>query len=178
MGLFVSVIPGINAALCVQLARFGARGALPLILAIALGDFSYCLLSSLGLLALAHTHTELLRWLGPVFATLAAIAIWPMGQRRRRRVGYLALVVFNPATMVLWMGLAALSGHTGERSIQTALALALGALLGSALWFCALAHFSARLGRRTRWLSDERTARCLSATLAGLSLLRLLLMMG
>lgn len=178
MGLFVSVIPGMNGALCVQLAHRGARAASLLILTIALSDFSYCLLGSLGLLALAHTHAELLRWLVPVFAALAAIAIWPSPQRRGRRFGYLVLVAFNPSTVALWIGLAALSGHAGGRSIQAAGALALGALLGSALWFCALANFSARLGKRARWLGDERMARFLSATLAGLSLLRLLLLLS
>ncbi|MGH2831486.1 MAG: hypothetical protein ACRDK2_01820 [Solirubrobacteraceae bacterium] len=178
MGLFVSVIPGINGALCLQLAQRDARAARPLILTIALSDFSYCLLSSLGLLAIAHTHAGLLRWLGPGFAALAAVAIWPSPRRARRQLGYFALVAFNPSTVALWMGLAALSGHATGRGIQAAAALALGALLGSALWFCALAHFSARLGRRARWLRAESTARFLSATLAGLSLLRLLFILG
>lgn len=178
MGLFVSVIPGLNAALCIQLARCGARAASPLILTVALSDFSYCLLSSLGLLALAHTQAGLLRWLELFFPALAAIAIWPRPGRRQGRFGYLALVAFNPSTLALWMGLTALHGHLGERGVQDAAALALGALLGSGLWFCALAHASARLGGHLRWLDGERTARLLSASLAGLSLVRVALLLG
>ena len=176
MGLFVSVIPGLNTALCVQLARRGARAATPLVLTVVVSDFSYCLLSSLGLLALAHAHTAVLHWMGLLFPALAAGAIWPRPQRRPRRWGYLALVAFNPSTLVLWMGLAALPGHPGERSVQAAGALALGALVGSGLWFCALAQASARLGSALHWLGGERAARFLSASLAGLSLIRLTLL--
>ncbi len=168
MGLAVSLIPGVNGALCVRLARSGLTRARPVILAAALTDCAYCLFSSLGLLAAARIDPDLLRGLSIMFLAVAAIVIWPRSPIRTSSATPLVLVSLNPGTMAIWLGIR--SVHDPSQSHPHAvLALALGALLATGGWFWGLAYISSRLGDGLRWLRCDRIGHAISFALAALA---------
>jgi threonine/homoserine/homoserine lactone efflux protein len=176
MGLVVSMAPGVNGALCVGLARSGLRRARPVILAAAVTDCTYCLLSSLGLLAGARIDSGALRWLSVAFLGIAALLVWPRSPRQPQTRARLALVAGNPSTLAIWLGIAAVHPSVDAANPSVALALALGAALASGAWFMGLAYVSHQLGARLRWLSDRRLGSTLSFALGALAFVRAVLL--
>jgi hypothetical protein len=169
MGLAVSLIPGVNGALCIRLARSGLTRARPVILAAALTDCAYCLFSSLGLLAAARIDPGLLRGLSIMFLAVAAIVIWPRSPILTGSATPLVLVSLNPGTMAIWLGIRSVHHDPSQSHPHAVLALALGALLATGGWFWGLAYISSRLGDNFRWLRCDRIGHAVSFALAALA---------
>jgi threonine/homoserine/homoserine lactone efflux protein len=157
LGVVVSIPPGPNAALCVDLARGGVRRAMPLITGAALTDAAYSLLAASGVVIASRASSEALALLAPCFMLATAILLWaPITISPRAAVG---VAVLNPATAAVWLSLSS-NPALQASSLPELLIRPLPVALGTAAWFTALAvvaaklrvRLSPRLVDRTRWL--------------------------
>lgn len=171
MGLLVSIPPGPNSALCLNLASGGVRRAVPLITGAALADAAYSFLAATGLLAAMGLDAQLLSYLAPAFMLGAAIVAWNPELLGARATGMVPLL--NPATIAIWAGLSSLpAAHA--LSLGEALLRPFPVALGTAIWFAALAWASARVSFRMSpgaALVMQRSVACLLglAGIAGLA---------
>ena len=76
LGLMVSVPPGPNTALCINLACDGVRKAVPVITCAALADAAYSLMAASGILIVSQAGTDALAWLTPCFMLGTAVLAW------------------------------------------------------------------------------------------------------
>lgn len=159
LGFVVSIPPGPNAMLCVNLACGGVRKAFPLITSAALTDAMYFLLAASGVLYASRASSELLAYLAPCFTIGAAALAWsPRWASPRAMAG---TAVLNPSTAAIWIGLSSLPALRAL-SLSDVLARALPVALGTAVWFTLLATATARFSRRL----DPRHAVMLQKLLA------------
>jgi threonine/homoserine/homoserine lactone efflux protein len=145
IALLVSIPPGANTALCVTLARGGARKAIPIILGAAATDAIYAILAAVGILAVNTISVDATHWLAAAFCVLAAALLWlPRLQDVSGRTA-IGLAVLNPGTASLWLGLSAFAvAHPKGLSLGL---WVLGVAAGTATWFSGVAFASARLQR-------------------------------
>lgn len=154
LGFVVSVPPGPNSALCVNLASGGIRRAIPLITGAALTDAVYSLLAASGILVASRIGSGAFAFLVPAFMLLTAALSWspnliPSGAAA-------AVPLLNPATAAIWLGLSSIPA-VQALSLPEALLRPLPVALGTAIWFVLLATASAKLSvdlgpRRARLL--------------------------
>jgi threonine/homoserine/homoserine lactone efflux protein len=142
LGLIVSVAPGPNSALCVNLACGGVRRAVPLITGAALTDAAYSLLAASGVLIASQASSDALALLTPCFLFLTAILCWSPGSLSPKAA--FGVAVLNPATAAIWLSL---SSVPALRALSTAdvLLRPLPVALGTAIWFTLLALATAKL---------------------------------
>jgi threonine/homoserine/homoserine lactone efflux protein len=170
LGVLVSLPPGPNSALCVNVACGGVRRAVPLITGAALTDAAYSLLAASGVLFANRASSEMLTLLIPFFMLGAAALAWsPSSLSTRAAIG---IAILNPATAALWIGLSSVPG-VQTLSVSELLMRPLPVALGTAMWFTLLAFFAAKATVRLR---PEQTAwmqRLLAIALAGGGLISL-----
>jgi len=174
LGLIVSVPPGPNSILCLNLAADGIKRAAPLIAGAALTDAVYSLLAASGVLLSLQAGVGALAYLAPVF--LIATAFLARSTNSLPARAGLAVTVLNPTTAAIWLGLSATPALRSPSLTELLLRPGLVAV-GTAAWFLALATLAARVSIR---LDASRTARiqqllsALLAAAAGVSLIALL----
>ncbi len=170
LGLIVSVPPGPNSALCVNLACGGMRRAVPLITGAALTDAAYSLLAASGVLIASQADVGILVYLTPCFMLVTALLAWyPSSLPAKVGIG---VALFNPATAAIWMSLSSMSALRAL-SLTDLLLRPIPVALGTAAWFTLLAAAAAKAGAR---LTPERTAwmqKLLASLLAGAGLIGL-----
>jgi threonine/homoserine/homoserine lactone efflux protein len=106
LGLVVSIPPGPNTALCINLACRGVRRAAPLITGAALTDAAYSLLAASGILIVSQASSQVLAYLAPCLLLGTAVLAWsPESLSGKVSAG---VAFFNPATAAILLGLAAL----------------------------------------------------------------------
>jgi threonine/homoserine/homoserine lactone efflux protein len=157
LGIVVSIPPGPNTVLCIDLARGGVRRAAPLITGAALTDALYSLLAASGVMILARASGQALTLLAPCFAIAAAVLLCSQSAISPRAA--LGIAVLNPATAAVWLSLSS-NPVLRAGSGPDVLFLPLPVALGTAAWFTALAvttaklslHVTPRLARRIRLL--------------------------
>lgn len=167
LGLAVSVPPGPNSALCVNLASGGVRRAMPLITGAALTDAVYSLLAASGVLLASSADANALGYLIPGFMLVTAALAWSPGWVPAPAAA--AIPLLNPATAAIWLGLSSIPALQAT-SLTDALLRPLPVAVGTAIWFLLLATASAKislgLGSRRAVLA-QRSIACLLA-LAGI----------
>jgi threonine/homoserine/homoserine lactone efflux protein len=152
LGIVVSVPPGPNSALCVNLASGGVRRAVPLITGAALTDAAYSLLAASGILFASRASADLLSLLIPLFMLGAAILVWsPAPLSAKAAVG---IAVLNPATAAIWISLSSVATAPAPTASELWLR-PLPVALGTAMWFTLLAVLAAKASVRLR---PEHTA--------------------
>lgn len=143
LGLLVSIPPGANTLVCLDLARGGLHRAAPIIASAAFVDALYSALAFAGILASAHAGARIATAFAPAFLFLGGALVWFGCLSSPTRVAAAAL--FNPVTAAIWLGFA----PELERFASPA-ALLLGPLavaLGTASWFTLLAASASKLQR-------------------------------
>lgn len=103
LGLVVSIPPGPNTALCIDLACSGVRRAVPLITGAALTDAAYSLLAASGILILSQASSQALAYLAPCFLLGTAVLAWSPKSLSGKMSASVALL--NPATAAIWLSL-------------------------------------------------------------------------
>jgi threonine/homoserine/homoserine lactone efflux protein len=145
LGFVVSLPPGPNSALCVNLACGGVRRAVPLITGAALTDAAYSLLAASGVLVASRSGAGLLAYLIPFFMLGAAALAWsPSALPSKAVVG---IAVLNPATAAIWLSLSSVPSVQAI-SLPDLLMRPLPVALGTATWFTLLAVLAARTSVR------------------------------
>ncbi|HMJ72119.1 MAG TPA: LysE family transporter [Solirubrobacterales bacterium] len=170
LGIVISVPPGPNAALCIDLARGGVRRAIPLITGAALTDAAYSLLAASGVLIAGRASSSALAVLAPCFLLGTAILFWsPASISPKAAVG---IALLNPATAAIWLSL---SSTPALRAISTPdlLIRPLPVALGTAAWFTLLAVVSAKLSFRLTPQLTANLRKLLAVSLAVLGLVSL-----
>lgn len=152
LGLAVSIPPGPNTALCMNLACGGVRRAVPLIASAALIDATYALLAASGILLANQASSELLAYLAPCFMICVAVLTWSPRWTSPGTAAGIALL--NPATAAIWLALSSVPALR-VLSLSDLLARALPVALGTAVWFTLLAVAASRLSHR---IGTRRTA--------------------
>jgi threonine/homoserine/homoserine lactone efflux protein len=151
LGLIVSVPPGPNSALCVNLACGGMRRAVPLITGAALTDAAYSLLAASGILIASRAGGGILVYLTPCFMLATALLAWsPSSLPTKVGIG---VAFFNPATAAIWLSLSSVPALRAL-SLADLLLRPIPVALGTAAWFTLLAAAAAKAGAR---LPPERT---------------------
>ncbi len=171
LGLVVSVPPGPNTMLCVNLACGGARRAVPVITSAALTDAMYSLLAASGVLLACQAAPQFLAFFVPCFTIGAAALAWSSQCSSPKTAAWVAAL--NPSTAAIWLSLSSLP-TLRMLSLPDVLARALPVALGTAVWFTLLAIAAARLSHR---IGPERTAdaqRLLAGLLGVLGLIGLI----
>lgn len=171
LGLAVSIPPGPNSMLCMNLACKGVRRAVPLITTAALTDAAYSLLAASGVLFAARADSALFAYLAPCAMVGTAALIW--SPRWTSPTAAAGIALFNPATAAIWIGLSS-APALRVLSPSDLLARALPVAFGTAVWFTLLAVAASRFSRR---IGPQHTAgmrKALSFTLGILGLLSLL----
>lgn len=152
LGLIVSIPPGPNSALCVNLASGGMRRAMPLITGAALTDAAYSVLAASGILIASSTSASLLAYLTPAFMLGTAVLAWsPASLSARAGLG---VAILNPATAAIWLSLSSLPAMRAF-SFPDVVLRSVPVALGTAAWFTLLAVFAAKASVR---LAPDRTA--------------------
>lgn len=147
LGIVVSVPPGPNSALCLNLASGGVRRAVPLITGAALTDAAYSLLAASGILFASRASSDVLSLLIPFFMLGAGFLVWSPASLSAKAA--LGIAVFNPATAAIWISLSSIpAAH--EPSAAELLLRPLPVALGTALWFTLLAVLAAKASLRLR----------------------------
>jgi threonine/homoserine/homoserine lactone efflux protein len=170
LGLLVSVPPGPNSALCVNLASGGVRRAIPLITGAALTDAAYSLLAALGVLVASQASSSFLALLAPFFMLAAALLVWSPGVLSTKAA--LGIAVLNPATAAIWISLSSVpAAHalSGSELLLRPLPVA----LGTAMWFTLLAVLGAKASVHLGPVHTAWMQRLLALTLAGSGLISL-----
>jgi threonine/homoserine/homoserine lactone efflux protein len=145
VALAVSIPPGANTALCIAVARNGARQAVPVIAAAAATDALYAVLAAAGILALNGISHDAVRYLAAGFCLVGAVLLWKPGALLSTRTA-VGLALLNPGTAALWLGLSAI---TRVRPHGLGLLFwVLGVVAGTTTWFSGLAIASAHIHRR------------------------------
>jgi threonine/homoserine/homoserine lactone efflux protein len=171
LGLLVSMPPGPNAMLCMNLANGGVRRAIPLITSAALTDAMYSLLAASGVLLASHASSRLLAFFVPCFMIGAAVLAWSPQWMSPGAGAWVAAL--NPSTAAIWLSLSSLP-TLQMLSPPDVLARALPVALGTAAWFTLLAVVAAKLSHR---IGPERTVgmqRLLAGSLGVLGLISLI----
>jgi threonine/homoserine/homoserine lactone efflux protein len=163
LGLVVSVPPGPNAALCINLACDGVRRAVPVITYAALADAAYSLLAASGVLLVAQAGAGVLSWLTPFFLFATAALAWSPASISPRTAGGVALL--NPATVAIWLSISSVP-EAQAPSVSDLLLRPLPVALGTAAWFTLLALTASRLSSRLSPGATGRAQRALAAALA------------
>jgi threonine/homoserine/homoserine lactone efflux protein len=174
LGLGVSFAPGANTALCLSLARGGITKAMPVVVSAALTDCVYALLCLAGVLSALSMDAMFIGWLSVGFLAVAAVALWPRTDDPPRKTTAVAMAAFNPATAAIWLGLTSTTLSVSKAAPGHLLLLPLGALIGSAGWFFALAYVSSRVTSRFERKAAHRMGQTCSIALVGLVLARTL----
>jgi threonine/homoserine/homoserine lactone efflux protein len=163
LGVVVSVPPGPNSALCVNLASGGFRRAIPLITSAALTDAAYSLLAASGILVASQAGSNILALVIPFFMLVAAVLVWaPDSLSTRAAVG---IAVLNPATAAIWISLSSVPAAHAP-SASELLLRPLPVALGTAMWFTLLAVLAAKASIRLRPKHTAWMQRLLALTLA------------
>jgi len=170
LGVVVSVPPGPNSALCIDLASGGVRRAIPLITGAALTDAAYSLLAASGVLVASQASSSLLGLLIPFFLLGAAILVWSPGSLSTRAA--LGIAVLNPATAAIWISLSSVPAAHAP-SVSELLLRPLPVALGTAMWFTLLAVLAAKASVHIRPMHAAWMRRLLALTLAGGGLISL-----
>lgn len=145
LGLAVSIPPGPNSMLCMNLACGGTRRTVPLIASAALTDAAYSLLAASGVLFASHASPALFAYLAPCAMIGTAALIW--SPRWASPSAAAGIALFNPATAAIWMGLSS-APALRVLSPSDILARALPVAFGTAVWFTLLAVAASRFSRR------------------------------
>ena len=170
LGLLVSMPPGPNSALCINLASGGIRRAVPLITGAAVTDAAYSLLAASGVLIASQASSDLLALLTPCFLIATAILIWSPSSLSSGTVFGLALV--NPATAAIWLSLSSIPALQAL-SVPDLLLRSLPVALGTAIWFTLLAAVTAKLSLRLDPGLTTRVQRVSAGLLAVMGVLSL-----
>jgi hypothetical protein len=159
LGFVVSIPPGPNSALCVNLASGGVRRAVPLITGAALTDAAYSLLAASGILVASQAGIGTLQYVLPLFLLATAALSWFPDSISSKAAA--VVPVLNPATAAIWLGLSSIPALQAL-SLPEALLRPVPVALGTALWFALLATASARasvsLGPRQTLLLQKSVA--------------------
>lgn len=170
LGVLVSVPPGPNAALCIDLARGGVRRAVPLITGAALTDAAYSLLAASGVLLASRASSGALAMLAPCLMIATAILLWlPASISPRTAVG---IAILNPATAAVWLSLSS-SPALQTSSLPDLLVRPLPVAIGTAAWFTVLAVATAKLSFHLTPRAAGRLRSLLAASLGAIGLLTL-----
>jgi threonine/homoserine/homoserine lactone efflux protein len=171
LGLAVSIPPGPNSMLCMNLACGGVRRAVPLITSAALTDAAYSLLAASGVLFASHASSAIFAYLAPCVMIGTAVLIW--SPRWTSPTAAAGIALFNPATAAIWIGL---SSAPSLRALSPAdiLARTLPVAFGTAVWFTLLAIAASRFSHRVGSQHTTSMQKALSVTLGILGLLSLL----
>lgn len=170
LGLMVSVPPGPNTALCVNLGCEGVRRAVPVITCAALADALYSLLAASGILVAAHASVDVFAWLSPCLMLGTAVLIWLPAPISPRAIAGIALL--NPATVAIWLSLSSIpAAHA--LSVSDLLMRPLPVALGTAAWFTLVALMASQLSAHLTRGAIERAQRVLAMALAVFALVGL-----
>lgn len=162
LGVAVSASPGPNTVACVKLAATGFRRAIPIIVAAALTDAAYSLLSASGVIVANELTSHLMAYATPVALLIAAALAMPRAGAASRFQTIVPLI--NPATAALWIGLSSLPALQAMTTSAIALR-AIAVAAGTSAWFLAVATAAGALGPR---MDTRTTARTQTAFAAGL----------
>lgn len=146
LGLIVSIPPGPNSALCINLASGGIRRAMPLITGAALTDAAYSVLAASGILIASRASTDLLAYLTPAFMLGTAALAWSPATTMSPRTG-LGIALLNPATAAIWLSLSSVPAMRAL-SFPDLVLRSVPVALGTAAWFTLLAVLAARVSVR------------------------------
>lgn len=170
LGIVVSVPPGPNSALCLNLASGGVRRAVPLITGAALTDGAYSFLAASGILFASRTSAGVLSLLIPFFMLGAALLVWSPASLSAKAA--LGIVVFNPATAAIWISLSSIPAAQTP-SASELLLRPLPVAIGTAMWFTLLAALAARASVRLRPEHTKWMQRLLAVSLGAAGVLSL-----
>lgn len=170
LGLVVSMPPGPNAALCVNLACDGVRRAVPVIACAALADAAYSLLAASGILMASQASAGVLAWLTPCFMLGTAALAWSPASISGKAAAGVALL--NPATVAIWLSLSSIPAAQAL-SVSDLMMRPLPVALGTAAWFTLLAVTASRLSGHLTPGATVRLQRLLAVALVLMGLVSL-----